>query len=344
MGTVNSKIHSDGAGLTAYRIGDAERVSPQFLDEWEQLLAQSTSLYCQYSSPEWVQAAIRSGFSSYSVFAVRESSGALSGLLVWREREITLRAGPRRMGLWIDHPALSIEGDVLLRRPSHPDVLRALIALFPPDRIIQIKSITVDHPAWKSLCSARSLGAHHLRWTTKPVQPLLYCIMASGAGDYKEGLSARRRRHLRQGARVLSELKASQLSLDRIVSPDQVEHFRRAALEVIARSWQRRVPVAYAYAALRNESFLRMLSEQSMLRAYILRAGQYPCAFVLGYQYHGIFHYSDVAYDEALGHASPGILLLHYLMPYTRGCSPTRMWRPARYTCFPKLPQTLSCS
>ena len=62
-----------------------------------------------------------------------------------------------------------------------------------------------------------------------------------------------------------------------------------------------------------------------ILRAYVLRVGGQSCAFVLGYQYRGIFHYSDVAYDEELAHASPGILLLQYLMQDLTSWNPPKL-------------------
>jgi hypothetical protein len=317
--------HSIAEGLRAYKVDDAERVSPQFLAEWEQLLAQSNSLYCQYCSPEWIESAIQSGLSSYSIFAVRENTDALCGLLAWRERDITLVAGPRPMGLWVNRRALCIEGDVLLRRPAHPDLVRALISVFPPDRIVQIKSIAIDHPAWETLNRTRSLSVHHLRWASLPAQPLLYRVLEAAAGDFDSDLSARRRRHLRQSGRTLSKLGSSPLSIDRIYLPEQVDRFCATASGLIQKSWQRRVPVAYAYAALRNGQFLKMLAALGILRAYVLRVGEHTCAFVLGYQYRGVFHYSDVAYDEDLAHASPGILLLQCLMQDLAEWNPPRL-------------------
>jgi hypothetical protein len=322
---MDSIKHSIPAELTAYKIEDAERTSPQFLAEWAQLISQSNSLYCQYSSPEWIESAVQCGFSSYSIFAVRDGAGALCGLLAWREREITLVAGPRRMGLWIDRPALCIEGDVLLRRPSHPDVVRALIGLFPRDRIVQIKCITADHPAWEVLKNTKALSMRHLRWASRLAQPLHYRALEPGASVFASELSARRRRHLRQGARALEKLESSPLSIDRIDSPDQVDRFRVIAEDIIQKSWQRRVPIAQAYAVLENGLFLKMLAERGILRSYVLRVGGHACAFVLGYQSRGIFHYSDVAYDEDLAHASPGILLLQYLLQDLASWNPPRL-------------------
>jgi CelD/BcsL family acetyltransferase involved in cellulose biosynthesis len=322
---MDSMKHSISEGLRVYKVDDAERISPQFLAEWEQLLAQSSSLYCQYCSPEWIEPAIQSGLSSYSIFAVRESTDALCGLLAWREREITLVAGPRRMGLWVDRPALCIEGDVLLRRPAHPDLVRALFSVFPPDRIVQIKSITMDHPAWEALNRTRSLSSRHLRWASMQAQPLLYRVLEADAGVFDSDLSARRRRHLRQNERALSKMRASRLSIDRIYLPDQVDQFCATASGLIQKSWQRRVPIAYAYAALQNGQFLKMLAARGILRAYVLKVGERTCAFVLGYQSRGIFHYSDVAYDEDLAHASPGILLLQYLIRDLSAWNPPRL-------------------
>jgi CelD/BcsL family acetyltransferase involved in cellulose biosynthesis len=52
--------------------------------------------------------------------------------------------------------------------------------------------------------------------------------------------------------------------------------------------------------------------------------GERAVAFVLGFQYRGVFHYSDVAYDEEFAGLSPGSVLLFLLLEDLFGhCRPS---------------------
>jgi CelD/BcsL family acetyltransferase involved in cellulose biosynthesis len=43
-------------------------------------------------------------------------------------------------------------------------------------------------------------------------------------------------------------------------------------------------------------------------------AGDIPCAFVVGYQYAGVYHYAELGFDEAFAEYSPGTVLLYLLL------------------------------
>ena len=310
---IKSEQKSDSS-LTGYRVPETELMSTQFRAEWEDLLEQSHSLYRQYCSPEWIEAAMLSGFSSYCVFAVRNHEGTLSGLCICTERGMTVRFGPRRLGLWLNRPVLSIEGDILLRQPVEQKVVSVLLSLFPPRRIVHLKYLPVTHPASEILSPAKAVSKRHFRWILGHVHSLPYRAMPRSVHDYEMGLSSKKRWHLKRRARQMANLKRAPLSLDRITSPAQIEDFLTMAGDIIGKSWQRNIPIADSYKALDNSAFLRLLSGRGMLRAYVLRAGNHPCAFVLGYQCRNVYHYADAAYDESLAQASPGLVLLHYMM------------------------------
>ena len=50
---------------------------------------------------------------------------------------------------------------------------------------------------------------------------------------------------------------------------------------------------------------LAVLARLGLLRSYVLSSGDRPCAIVLGYQYHDIFHYAEIAFDQSFSDFSP---------------------------------------
>jgi len=59
---------------------------------------------------------------------------------------------------------------------------------------------------------------------------------------------------------------------------------------------------------------LHEFARRGLLRSYVLRAGETPCAFVIGYQYRGVYFYAVVGYDPAYSRHSPGIALLYLML------------------------------
>ena len=51
-----------------------------------------------------------------------------------------------------------------------------------------------------------------------------------------------------------------------------------------------------------------------MLRSYLLRCGERPCAFVLGYQHGDVYHYAEIGYDRDFTNFSPGMVLYYLLV------------------------------
>src|SRR5262249_5249887 len=58
---------------------------------------------------------------------------------------------------------------------------------------------------------------------------------------------------------------------------------------------------------------LHNLARLGCLRAYLLKCGGKPCAFVIGYQYQDILQFEQTAYSPEFANYSPGTVL-YYLM------------------------------
>ncbi|HWU39522.1 MAG TPA: GNAT family N-acetyltransferase, partial [Candidatus Acidoferrum sp.] len=106
------------------------------------------------------------------------------------------------------------------------------------------------------------------------------------------------------------------LECRRVEAEDQVEAFLEAAERVRARSWQGRKlgPWNYSGEPALVGPELKGLARAKILRSYLLECGGEPCAYNVGYQFDGVYHYKEPRFDEALGRLSPGTVLLYLLL------------------------------
>jgi CelD/BcsL family acetyltransferase involved in cellulose biosynthesis len=51
-----------------------------------------------------------------------------------------------------------------------------------------------------------------------------------------------------------------------------------------------------------------------VLRCYLLRLDERPCAYAIGFQSNGIFHFHETAYNPLYSRYSPGKSLLHLIL------------------------------
>jgi CelD/BcsL family acetyltransferase involved in cellulose biosynthesis len=101
-----------------------------------------------------------------------------------------------------------------------------------------------------------------------------------------------------------------------VEAEDQLEAFLEAAERVRARSWQGRKLTEWSYAdqpALVGPE-LKGLARAKILRSYLLECGGEPCAYIVGYQFDGVYHYREPRFDAALDRLSPGTVLLYLLL------------------------------
>jgi CelD/BcsL family acetyltransferase involved in cellulose biosynthesis len=97
--------------------------------------------------------------------------------------------------------------------------------------------------------------------------------------------------------------------------PADVDRLFADASQVRRRSWQFEALGALKKDGLQSShDSLAELARRELLRGYVLYAGGTPCAFVVGYQFQGVFFYSVVGYDADFARHSPGIALLYLML------------------------------
>jgi CelD/BcsL family acetyltransferase involved in cellulose biosynthesis len=132
--------------------------------------------------------------------------------------------------------------------------------------------------------------------------------------DYLSRMSSKTRSTLRKKAKKLAESAGGELKVTRIDLGHQVVGFLTEAVKVSQKSWQHEILGNRINDSDEERAWAERLTEAGLFRSYLLKAGERSCAFVVGYQFNGVFHYVELGYDREFSEHSPGTILLHLLI------------------------------
>ena len=163
--------------------------------------------------------------------------------------------------------------------------------------------------------SLPALGERALRYVPKSyaVGGKLHEIVLPDSFDaYLAGqFSSKHRGNLRRTLKTLRDASGGTITLERFDRPGDGARFFDAALPVARATWQAQQGTEFG-PDLRAR--LDDLAGRGLLRCYLLRVGDEPCAFVIGYKWHTEFHYIRIGYDPKFAKLSPGTALLYLLV------------------------------
>ncbi len=94
---------------------------------------------------------------------------------------------------------------------------------------------------------------------------------------------------------------------------DQVDAFYESAFAIAEKSWQHNNLGRCLEETTLYRNNLQSLARLGALRAYLLKCGGVPCAFVIGYQYEDILQFEQTAFSSDFARFSPGTVL-YYMM------------------------------
>ena len=145
-------------------------------------------------------------------------------------------------------------------------------------------------------------------------RPWLLLNIPSNSDEYLNGMSSKTRSTLRKKARKLAESIGGEVEITRIDSEHQVGRFLTDAVSVSRNSWQHEILGNRVSDSEDERAWSERLARAGLLRNYLLKCGERPCAFVVGYQFNGVFHDVELGYDREFAAHSPGTVLLHMLI------------------------------
>lgn len=130
--------------------------------------------------------------------------------------------------------------------------------------------------------------------------------------EYNQTLSSNARYDFKRG---LSAFKKSgdDVHLLRYENAESVDVFLDEARKIAAESWQKRLLNRPLDENVPRREVLMAMARNGMLRSYLLKSGDTPCAFMVGFQCNGVYNFYEAAYCSRFAKYSPGKTLLYLI-------------------------------
>jgi CelD/BcsL family acetyltransferase involved in cellulose biosynthesis len=321
----DARIASGCQPLYRIHVSDADEAvrDPAMVADWERLLLQARHVNALYAAPPWIAELAEQGTAKLRICSVRTVQGELVGVV------------PVQLGGY--ELQFSVSYKVLARRRLQVGRILGSLPMIPDCGQLYANMLTgmlADVPECAGLyCEALPTDSYLWRWTAAIPQqcPGVYLHVTDGPRPwhhvrlttfdaYLKAMSSKARANVRREVRHLDEHAQGKLKLRRCTAPEQVADFLRQALAVSERSWQHRTLGQQALHDKSNVGYFEGLARRGLLQSYLLMAGETPCAFVIGYRYAGVYHYAEVAFDEAFTRFSPGTVLLYLILEDLHAC------------------------
>jgi hypothetical protein len=308
--------------LVLYSLDDL-RNDPGLRETWESLIHLGNPLNRAFAGPgAFENHASMSQHERNRVAMIRDGEGQIIGVcpVEYWELEMALQARRRIFTKFKFRAATLHCGEPLL--PQDPDLFRVLFDGLLRELTwcdcIYFHSIPAD--CFTSRFIYGQFGQESVRGQAfaypRKLKPRrwIYHEPEQSYEHFLQTKNKRTRNTFKRRVKKLREQGGGALTCERIDREDQVDAFYEAAYSVAEKSWQfHTLGRALEETALHRPSLLS-LARLGGLRAYLLRCGDRPCAFVIGVQYDDVLQFEQTAFSGDLALFSPGTVLYYLLL------------------------------
>ena len=286
--------------------------------EWNALIRAHPNMTAIYASPDWFAHLLATSLSPLRLVTVHDEEGTLVGVVPVKVKQYDLQfsVSGRILARWSISTAYLLGSVPVLPESEtvHAAVLRKIFESFPDCHALYADAVPTESYFWRFLVGpTRSHAGLHTHVLEGPIHSNVLKLRPSFESYLKE-MGTKARANLRREIRQLNQFSGGRLRLVTATAQEDVEAFLIDAQEVSQRSWQHRVIGERVRADEQTTRSLRDLSARGLLRSYLLKIDNRPVAFVIGYQYAGVYSYAEIGFDEELRDYSPGKVLLYLLV------------------------------
>jgi CelD/BcsL family acetyltransferase involved in cellulose biosynthesis len=290
--------------------------SPELAAAWKNLLERRAMVNAMYASPEWVGHLELLDPGSVRVVVLRTAGGELAGVAPLRLRRLDLQyaIGTRTLCKRRRPVDELLGGELVVRdRGGGAAALVEAALRAAGGRALYFDALQLDGAAAPPALPCRLPPSTYLYAVDGP-RPWRLAQLAPSFEEFLSGMTSKARANLRREVRLLAESAGGRLELREATTEADAPEFLRDAAAVSRKSWQHRALGPRIADDNRGRRTFVDLASRGLLRAFVLKAGDVPCAFVVGYQYGSVYHYAEIGFDEAFTQYSPGKVLLYLLL------------------------------
>lgn len=128
------------------------------------------------------------------------------------------------------------------------------------------------------------------------------------AEKFYASIKRKRKKEWKRLGRRLEDAAAGPLKLECYDSVSQIEHFIEVASKISAMTYKDALKAGFSDSSY-THSVLTQAAKRDNWRAYVLYAGQVPCAFETGIVYGRVYFADAIGYSPQWGNFSPGTIL-----------------------------------
>jgi hypothetical protein len=304
--------------------------TPAIRQSWGELVEASTNLNALYASPEWCESKFGKDARRRSRVAIlSDPSERVVGLAPVEAGHYALPFGLSDRILWrIPLRAAKVLGSL----PMLPDdrgvydcFLRGLFREMGDIDCVYMDCVPLDSFASRILLEGGRPYGEFAIYSPSGKRRWHWIKLADSFDQYLRGMSSKSRKNLRRIAEGLGSDCAEKPRIRRIDTETQVDEFLDRALMVSRNSWQHRVLGPRIQKTPEDVHRMGHLARLGILRSYLLEYGDQPCAFIIGYQFRGVFHYAEIGFDQAFARLSPGSILLYLAVKDLHDINPPKI-------------------
>ncbi len=288
------------------------------LSEWDALISRTPNINAMYASSAWLAHVAETDDTPVRVWCVRDSSGVLIGGMAVRLQDYGLQFSVASRTLF---QRKTMAAQILGSVPFMPESSALAVALirhvfldWPQCQAIYADACPTDSFFYDCLQNSIHHHAEFYHYRVDGPRPWHLLHLNATFDEYLETLSSKARSAFRRKARLASKSPGGAANFNCLTAPKDVAEFLRNAVSVSQQSWQHKILGTRVACDDKSVRAFSDAASRGLLRCYLLNQGSTPCAFVIGYQYSGIYHYCELGFREELSEHSPGTVLLYHII------------------------------
>ena len=304
---------------TAYRLSilgtPADWDEPRLRKRWVEITNQSENVNAIYSSPVWFDLLReRHSHEDLALAVAYDAGGDVVGLtpILFKNHPFQYYVSKYPI-ITRQLKAAHILGSVPMF-PSDPHLSTQLLDLLLDAQVdcVYMDTVPIEDTFLKFALETRR--SNYLVYVPGGPRPWHLVEIPAHSEVYLSRMSSKARANLRRNAKKLAESAGGKLEVTRIDTEHQIAEFLADAVRVSQNSWQHDILGDRITDSGEERAWNKSLARAGLLRSYLLKCGDRSCAFVMGHQFNGVFHYVEIGYDREFSEYSPGTVLLDMLI------------------------------
>jgi CelD/BcsL family acetyltransferase involved in cellulose biosynthesis len=300
--------------MYSFQIADHHKDFKIYEQAWREKTAASGNINHIFQSPLWFKHLLKadSKYSPYLGIVHNEAQQPL-GFVPFQDREFKLKFDVASFSLWdIRLKAVHLLGSQSLVPdvdPIYDAVFAGLNEAVPSLDVIYLDSVKVDSFLWRYITSSTYMKHNFTVYYLDGIRPYYYINLPDSFENYMAALSNYTRGDYKKKKRRLERDLGYYPTLVNVESAGRVCEFLRNAVSISRNSWQNKRIGIRIKDDEKTRNKLMDLADRGLLRAYLLKCGETPLAFMLGYVFDGIYTGAETAYHLTYAKHSPGLVL-----------------------------------